>query len=123
LLVTSSGVSSGFEQFTQDRQLLHYLIDRITPFQVSRDSRFTPYIAAAVKHGDNDAIDVGSKIMEAEDGVSMAGLPLNMIRQMVLGKATEVLSQAEYRRKVLLSVLRAVADGLATLPGQRMILL
>ena len=123
LLVTSSGVSSGFEQFTQDKQLLHHLIDRIALWQMSRESRFTPYLAGSVEHGDNDAVQLGRRIMEGEDGMSMDGLPPSMIRQMVEGKAREVLAQAEYGRRALLSVLRAVADGLSTLPGQRLILL
>jgi VWFA-related protein len=87
-----------------------------------RQSRFTPYLAATVKRGAVDAVDVGAKIMESEEGVAMSGLPRNMVRQMVESKAGEVLAEAEYRRKVVLSVLKAVAQGLATLPGQRLIL-
>ena len=122
LVVTSSGLFSGFEQFTQDRQLLHYLIDRITPWQASLDSRFTPYLAAMVKHGDNDALNVAIEVLQAEEGPSLAGLPRNMIRQIVEGKAGEVLAYAEHRRRSLLSVLKAVVEGLAGLPGQRLLM-
>jgi VWFA-related protein len=122
LIVTSGGASSGFEQFTQDRQLLHHLIDRIAPWQSSTSSRFTPYLAGRVKQNDPDAMELAIAILQGEDGLAVSGLPRNMIAQMVEAKAFEVLAQAEYRRRVLLSVLRAVADGLTSLSGQRLIM-
>ncbi|HLG14851.1 MAG TPA: VWA domain-containing protein [Blastocatellia bacterium] len=122
LIVTSTGESSGFEQFTQDRQLLHYLIDKIRPWQGSRESRFTPYLASMVRHGDPTAASVGAQVLQGEEGMMLDGLPPNVVRQMVEAKARDVLVQADYKRKALLSVLKAVAERLAGLPGQRLIM-
>ena len=51
-LITSAGSLGVLEQFTQDRQILKYAIDRLNPGPTLSESMFTPYIAGLVTAGE-----------------------------------------------------------------------
>jgi VWFA-related protein len=116
LLATTTGMFGVFGQSPQDRQALALLISRLAPFQSSRESYFTPYLAAMVRRGDNDALRVAGHVMQAEEGITPT-------RQMIEGKAGEVLSEASYWRNSSLAVLSAVVERVAQIPGQRLLML
>jgi VWFA-related protein len=121
LLITSDGTANALAQFTQDKQLLRHLADRISHWHAPH-SRFTPYLASLVRRGDTEAIAVAAEVIQGEDGLSLRGLPPSTVRQIVEAKAGEVLFESEHRRRALLSVIRELAERIAALPGQRLIL-
>src|SRR5215813_2453286 len=55
-IVTSAGSLGVVEQFTRDRRVLRYAVDRLGSRPNARDSLFTPYIAGMVDRGDREAL-------------------------------------------------------------------
>jgi VWFA-related protein len=116
-LVTSGGSLGIAEQFTRDKQLLRYAIERISPGPTARASFFTPYLASCVEHGDTEAMNVAIALLRLEDGISGDRRTMEM---MARGRASQVLSEASYLRKATLSTLKALAEQMTALPGQRL---
>ncbi|MBO0862513.1 MAG: VWA domain-containing protein [Chloracidobacterium sp.] len=119
-IVTSAGSLGVVEQFTRDRHLLRYAIDRLSPWSNSRDSLFTPYIAGMVDHGDREALQVAKSIYAAEEHTSPND---PIIGQMVQSRARQILSEATYTRRATLITLREIVRRLSDLPGQRLLVL
>jgi VWFA-related protein len=116
-LVTSGSSLGIAEQFTRDKQLLRYAIERIGPGPTSRASFFTPYLASCVEHGDTEAMNVAIALLRLEDGLSG---DRRSMEQMARGRASQVLSEASYLRKATLFTLKALAEQMTALPGQRL---
>jgi VWFA-related protein len=106
VIAASSGVFGIFQNPVGNRLAIHRLIERISEFDVSGQSNFTPYLAAMVKQGDRAALEVAKQILSEELG------RLFGIERLVLSKASEVLEIASYNRQSTLSVLSAVPSGL-----------
>src|SRR5262245_6181571 len=119
-IVTSAGSLGVVEQFTRDRRVLRYAIDRLGAWPNSRDSLFTPYIAGMVDRGDREALQVARAIYIAEEHV-----PPNdpTITQMVQMKSRQVLAEATYLRRATLITLKEVVKRLSDLPGQRLLVM
>jgi VWFA-related protein len=119
-IVTSAGSLAVVEQFTRDRRILRYAVDRLGPRPYARDTLFTPYIAAMVDRGDREALQVAVAIYAAEEHI-----PPNdpTIVQMVQAKARQVLSEATYLRRAALITLREVVQRVSDLPGQRLVVM
>src|SRR5262249_57522642 len=94
-IVTSAGSLGVVEQFTRDRRVLRYAVDRLGPRPNARDSLLTPYIAGMVDRGDREALQVARAIYIAEEHV-----PPNdpSITQVVKMKSSQVLPHATYIR-------------------------
>ena len=119
-IVTSAGSLGVVEQFTRDRRLLRYAVDRLSSRPNARDSRFTPYIAGLVDRGDRDAMQVARAIYIAEEG----GAPNDpSIMQLVQARARQVLSEASYLRRATLITMREVVQRLSDMPGQRLLVM
>src|SRR6185295_1709483 len=123
--ILSSGGSLGLlSQFTKDRHILHLAINRLPQGFGGRGTFFTPYIAAQIVSGDEDALTVAAQIVKSEEGVraSPPGMePDHLARQIARGRAVEVLNEAQYKRRATLSALREVAERLADTAGQRLL--
>jgi len=119
-IVTSAGSLGVVEQFTRDRRVLRYAVDRLGPRPNARDSLFTPYIAGMVDRGDREALQVARAIYIAEEHASPSD---PSITQMVEMKARQVLSEATYMRRATLITLREVVQRLSDLPGQRLLVM
>jgi len=119
-IVTSAGSLGVVEQFTRDRRILRYAVDRLGARPNARDSLFSPYIAAMVDRGDREALQVARAIYAAEER-----LPPNdpTLTQMVQMRARQVLSEATYLRRAALITLREVVQRLGDLPGQRLLVM
>ncbi len=117
-LVTSGGSLGLFSQFTRDRRMLSYAVDKISVRAPNRNTMFTAYLAGQVDRNDPEAIDLGIQILLAEDGISG---PRPLMENLVRARAGQVLAEAGYRRQVALASLKALTDSLAKLPGQRLI--
>src|SRR5262249_12539486 len=75
--------------------------------------------AADVRRENQDATKVAIQLLAIQTGTDMMGLAPEVLRQMVLGKAGEVLSTATYKRTNLLATIRAAAELMSRAPGQR----
>ncbi|HWN97769.1 MAG TPA: VWA domain-containing protein [Blastocatellia bacterium] len=115
-LIPTTGTLGLAGQFTRDRRLLRYAIEKLGPGPASNDSYFTPYLAAMVDRDDQDALRVATSIVEAEDRIPP---PPSYVR----GRARQILSEAGYQSRATLLTLKAVAEAMAGLPGQRLIVL
>jgi VWFA-related protein len=122
-LVTSGGTLGVVEQFTRDRRILRQAIERLSLRAQPGESLFTTYLAAQIVRGDPQAMDVGIAILKAEEHVDTVMGDRRMLENLVRARANQLLSQGEYQRRVSLLTLKAVAERLADLPGQRLIAL
>jgi VWFA-related protein len=123
-LVTSNGSLGLAEQFTQNRQILRYGIERIRPQGKLQQSSFTPYIASMALRGDPISWNVAGQIMIAEglaSPVRGCGKPDELDECNIRAQASIVLNEAIVKRKSALTTLKYVTDRLAKLPGQRII--
>lgn len=119
-IVTSAGPLGVVEQFTRDRRVLRYAVDRLGPRPNARDSLFSPYIAGMVDRGDREALQVAIAIHSAEEHA-----PPNdpTITQRVQMRARQILAEATYLRRATLITLREVVQRLSDLPGQRLLVM
>lgn len=120
MLLTSSGMEGIPARFTRDRAMLRHFIDRIAVWGSTKSSYFSPYLAAAVKRENEDAIATAIKVLESEEGLNTDGLAAQMLRQMAIGRAGEVLAMGDYKRTSLLNTLQAAFGLMAHAPGQRL---
>ncbi len=118
-LATSGSTLGVAQQFTRDKQLLRYAIEQIRLGTYSKDSLFTPQLAADVllRRKANSAIQQAVDIVRREDGIICCG-PAVLY---AFDKARQVLSEADFSRKMTLSVLRDFSAQMANLPGKHMI--
>jgi VWFA-related protein len=104
---TSSGVLGLLEQFTRDRQLLRFAIERLRPWgDVGVATALTPYLAAQVVKEDEEAIATAAAIIIKEEFPGVT-------RQYVINRCREIVAITAYRRRVTLATLQGVANGLA----------
>ncbi len=95
-------------------------IDKLSQGLNIQDSFFTPYIAAGVERGDRQSLALGIQILRMEEG--MDGDP-EFLQAMARSRAIQILSGATHRRKATLNTLKAAAEQMAGLPGQRLMVL
>ena len=129
-------------QFSRNRHVLGYAIDKLSPGQVVNPSYFTPYLAAQIERGDRQALQLGMQVVSIEDGMPGNGTVNTMssfssegpgeeeglfgtdfLVAMTRSRAVQVLSQSSHYRKATLSTLKIAADRMASLPGQRLLVL
>jgi VWFA-related protein len=127
-LITTDGQLGVLEQFTQDRQILRKAIDRLrAQFLEVRKSLFTPYLAAEVLKRNPDALTVGKMIIDFQNGGAQLrpGRTGAVQRQEaeVLNEARTILLRETSLRQASLATLKAVAERLAEMPGQRILTL
>ena len=117
-VITSTGALGVLEQFTRDKKILHYAVSRLNAGLSSRESLFTPYIASLVQRDDRDGIAAAISILQSEEHANGS---YKVLAALADARASEVLSEASYRRRYTLFTLKAVAERLSTMPGQRII--
>ncbi len=123
-LVSSGGSLGLLSQFTADRQMLRFAIDRLPSGSSGRGTFFTPYLSAQIVRGDEDALTVAAQIVKSEEGVraSPPGMEPDFAAKIVARqRAVEILSETENKRRLTLLTLREVAERMAGMPGQRLI--
>jgi VWFA-related protein len=123
-VVTTSGGLGIFGQFTQDKEVLRSAIARLSASPESRrDSLYTPYLAARVEQEAPYALDTAMNIVMGEERLPEDPQFRDIVASIARARAREIISEATYRRRVTLMTLKAVADRLAEMPGQRLIML
>ena len=116
-VMTTTGKLGLAGQFTRNRELISYAIDKIGPGPITEQTFFTPYLAAAIDRGDRSALDLGIEIMQTE------GMPgdRDFAEALTMSRARRVLAETSYRRRVTLRTLEATVERMADLPGQRLL--
>ena len=116
-LKTSTGQLGIFEQFTRDKQMLRFAIDRLKPwFQSLRTTLLSAYIAAKALNGDNEAFALAYAILQAEESLKIPA-------SYVVAAAKDTVNLSVTKRKSALATLDAVTKQLTELPGQRLLIL
>ncbi len=119
MLLTSSGMEGIPPRLTRDRNLLRHFVDKIAVWGTPSTSLFTPTLAAAVRREDQAAMNLAIQLIGAEGFGDMQGLSPAMLKQMALGQAGDVLAMASYKRTSLLETLKAAAELMSRVQGQR----
>jgi VWFA-related protein len=118
-IITSTGSLGILEQFTSDRRILHLAINKLSPGPGFPDSMLTPYLAGKVKQGDAEALALAVDIVQVEDHLET--LDIKFVTMFAQAKANELISETAYRRRSSLYTLKAVAERMTEMPGQRII--
>src|SRR5215470_7681750 len=98
MIVTSGGMEGIPARFTRERNLIRHYIDKISSWNARRTSYFTPALAADVRRENPNAIKVAIKVLESEEGLRPDFMSPQMLRQMAVDRAGEVLAQASFKR-------------------------
>lgn len=117
-VVVPTGTLGILQQFMRNRARLKYAISKISIFQPT-PSLFTPYLAAQVLDGDNNAIQVAIKILAGEEGYIR--FDENAAEQYVTARAQIILAAEANFRRASFQMLKALSERLADMKGQRMI--
>jgi VWFA-related protein len=122
-VVTTIGNLGVFSQFTRNKEVLRKALDRVSNFPDMRSgSLYTPFLAASVDRGVPFALEAAMSIVRAEENLPNDPLFEPLVRDAAVSRAKQILSEATYRRRLTLLTLKTVAERLATMPGQRLML-
>lgn len=124
-LVMSTGSLGLLGQFTRERYILHYAIERISAVP-REETLFKPSLAAGVERGQRDAIAAAISILRSEGGFVIGSpggedVDTRFLQSSATARAREILLTESYRRRVMLLTLKAVVERLAQMDGQRVI--
>jgi VWFA-related protein len=117
-VVASSGTLGILQQFTRDRRMLKYAIDKITLFGGLHTS-ITPFLASRAVAEDPQALNEVLNILGREEGYTrFNAISDNNYAQ---SRSRELLAQVAALRRATLRALGAVSEQLARLRGQRLV--
>jgi VWFA-related protein len=130
-VVPSSGSLGVFSQFTHDKQVLRNAVKRLSIGAVRSNSLFTPFLASRVENEATNsnslqiALETAINIVVAEQHLPDPSDPhlREIARNAAIVRAREVMAEATFQRRATLLTLKAVAEQLAQMPGQRMLLM
>jgi VWFA-related protein len=127
-VVPSSGSLGVFSQFTSDKKVLRDAVNRLSIGAVRSRSLYTPFLASRVENesvseGLSVALDAAMNIIMAEEHLPQSEQFRGIVRSRALARAREILAESTFKRRSTLLVLKAVAERLAELPGQRMLMM
>jgi VWFA-related protein len=122
-VVPSSGSLGVLSQFTRDKQVLRSAVSRLSPSAATRNSLYTPFLAARVENEDPIAIQGAMNIVMAEEHLPTDPQFRGVVNSIARQRAREILAEATYKRRSTLLTLKAVAERIAELPGQRLLLM
>jgi VWFA-related protein len=117
-VVATSGTLGVLQQFTRDRRVLKYAIDKLSLFPGERTA-VTPYLASRVVAGDPEATNEVVSILGKEEGfVSLGQQSAQAYAQM---RSSQILAEAAATSRATLRALGAVSEHLAAMRGQRLL--
>lgn len=148
-VVATTGGLGLFGQFAQDKQVLRIAVSRLSYSPAFwGNSLYTPFLAARVQQeAPSDmtedlvtrskgpevpslatlmallppALRSAVQIYLAEEGGSDSPRSFASLKSMVVNRGRAILLRAGYQRRVALITLKAIADQLAEMPGQRLV--
>jgi VWFA-related protein len=120
-IITTSGAAGLMEQFTRSKQLLRSAINRLRPWRITlEETLFTPYLAAQIARGDRRSLFLGIEIVRTEEMMPRE-IADAIMETRVRNRATQVLAEATYHRRITLTTLKGVVGQVSSMPGQRLI--
>ncbi len=129
-IVTSSGSLGIFGQFTRDRQVLRKAINRLSASAPSRNSTlYTPYLASKVEgEAANSnavpyALEAAMNIVMIEEHLPNDPHFRATIASIARSRAREIIAESTFKRRNTLLTLKAIAERLSELPGQRLLMM
>jgi len=122
-IVASSGSLGLLSEFTADRGILHYAIERLGGWRVVSSTLFTPYLAAQVLGNDPFAMSLAVGIVLKEDHLESMPVDRAFLENYSRDKARGIINEAAYTRQVTLGALKAAVEALFKMPGQRLVAL
>ena len=117
-IVSPDGRLGALQQFTTDRKVLNYAIDKLSLFPRST-SYFTPYLASRVTSGEEYATNAALEVLVAEESYQPTSQESAL--SYVRARAKEIVEDEGYRRRATFQMLQAVAERLSSIPGQRIV--
>jgi VWFA-related protein len=116
-LITSTGQLGILEQFTRDKQMLRFAIDRLISWPQSlRATLLSAFIAAKALSGDPEAFALAYAILRTEESYDIPP-------SYVIAASKDTVNQSITKRKAALATLDAVTKRMNELPGQRLLVL
>jgi VWFA-related protein len=124
-VIPSGGSVGMYSQFTRDKHVLRLAIEKLAPWRPDdKQSFFSPYLAARVIAGDNDAMQTAIQIFRVENPQYDKNTnSFQTLSSLARNQSRIVLSEASNKRRSAMSRLKAVTELMAELPGQRLIFL
>jgi VWFA-related protein len=117
-IVTSDGSLGLAQQFTRDRRVLRYAIERIQIGPNAWETElFTATLAGRIMRGDPKAMEEGKAIIRIEEGID------DKFGAYTRARANRIVFGLSYFRETMLIALKTLIEQLAAMPGQRMIAL
>jgi VWFA-related protein len=117
-VVSTYGTLGVLQQFTRDRRVLKYAIDKLSLFHGPHTS-ITPYLAHQVLLEDQQALDEVIKIMGDEEGyIRMNGEAAHLEAE---SRSRAVLAESANLSRATMCTLGAVSSRLASMRGQRLV--
>jgi VWFA-related protein len=117
-VVSTGGTLGVLQQFTSDRRILKYAVDKITNYPKTLTA-FTAQLAAEVLAGSDAAIKSAAIIIAEEEGVIFFNEKAT--EAFVMARAREILAEEDSLRRTTLLTLEAVSERLAKMRGQRLV--
>src|SRR5215471_6628263 len=122
--IVSSGLPLGmYSQLTQNRQILHRAVERLSVIGDEGASLYTPYLAAKVEQNGPHALDAAMNIVKAEEHLPTDSRFASFVESIATSRARQINAEASYKRRMTLMALRSVAERLREMPGQRLIVM
>jgi VWFA-related protein len=129
-VVTSSGSLGIFSQFTKDKQVLRKAVSRLAASAESRPrTLYTPYLASKVEAEAANAnaipyaLEAAMHIVTIEEQLPDDPHFRDVIKSIALSRAREIMAESTFKRRATMLTLRAIAERLSELPGQRLLLM
>jgi VWFA-related protein len=121
-VISSGGPMGLVNQFTHNRRILLYAIEKLRAWGMSR-SKFTPYLAYLVANDGNPKGNQGPtsaalEILRAEEGL-IGGQNTQATQMDIQLRARGILSEVARWRTASLRTLEMAMDQMAKIPGQR----
>jgi VWFA-related protein len=128
-VVVTDGSLGLASQFTQDRNLLRAAVDKISASGgAAQRGPFTPYLAASIARSDNaEALTLAKYIILRDENIPpeqhVSIEESKRLEAIARQRALEILADETGRRRRTIETLKAVANQMAALPGQRLLTL
>jgi VWFA-related protein len=111
-IVTSDGTLGIAQQFTRDRQLLRYAIERIQIGPNAWETAlFTATLAGRIMRGDSSAMEEGKAIIRIEEGID------DKFGAYTRARANRIVFGLSYFRETMLLTLNTLIEQLAGMPA------
>lgn len=122
-VMTTAGKPGVTGEFTKDHSRLQEGIKKVRPGRVQSESFLMPALCGKVSRRVPEAVALATQIIDSEERTTGSLLASESSETEAASKCMMILLEASSRRKACISAIRAAAEKLAAMPGQRIIAL